>query len=147
MYALMFLLTGIGFLYFTLGIWRENKRVSSWPETPGTIIKKNISRGSGRGEQFYPDVEYEFVVDGKKYQSNKVFRTFRENFTYKDAQSKLDKISNKTMVRYNPEKPNDCFLLTVEFGGLHWFFSILGIVFFAIGLLWTLGNVLLSLGK
>ena len=139
---------GVGFLYFTLGVWRENNLVSSWPETPGTILKKSITSSTGGLKSYFPYVEYEFKVARKQYQSNKVYKTFREVSTYEVAQSTLDMISEQSiMMRYNPQNPNDCFLLIVKFGKLQWFLMILGIAFFSIGLIGTVANLLIMFVK
>lgn len=50
----------------------DDKIVSSWPTTSGKILKAEVIGGGLSGNKLV--AEYEFFIDGTRYQSNFIYR-------------------------------------------------------------------------
>lgn len=139
---LFLIIMGSVFVYATRQLGKENNLIESWPKTPGKILKTDVF---DYPRNIYLAVEYEFFVNGIRYQSNKVHRWVTKEKTetiQKDLDKNtmyslgrpynLDKIEflKNPEVKYNPQDPTDCCL--VPRPGRIWFL-ISGILMLVIG--------------
>lgn len=109
-----FIITGIAL--FLWG-WRGQHNASksqSWPGTMGRIVSANVeqSRGS-EGTTFYPQIIFEYDVQGQRLQSNKI--NFGAHASYgmiSVAQNKILQYPAGRLVQvfYNPENPTEAVL-------------------------------------
>ncbi len=98
---------------------------TSWPSTEGKIIWSEMTRkemvalhasesktqgtriSAANYEVYTPDLEYEYVINGEAYRSNRLYTYTTTYRTEAKAQSILSKYpkQRKVMVYYNPDKP------------------------------------------
>lgn len=143
MVSILFLIVlGAAALYAHRQLSAENKLIATWPKTPGKILK---TKTFDYPRYNYLAVEYEFFVNGTRYQSNKVHRFLTKGNT-QSIQDELDKNTQYSLgypynldkleflknpeVKYNPQDPSDCCLLPRA--GKVWFL-IAGIIMLVIG--------------
>jgi len=113
-----FLIVALVFFF----IWRRNNQQAqaslNWPSTIGTIgassVQARTSRtSSGRSTAFYPEVLYQYEVDGRKYLGQRI--AFGSQVGYSDsnrAHAIVDRYvpGNQIRVYYNPNNPGDAVL-------------------------------------
>lgn len=135
--AIIFLAVGI---VFSLGIYLDYKKVKevqTWPIQEGKLLSRVIKTTRGSNDQ---SVRYEYLVDGKKYESSKVSPN---QFTQAESEffqtEKEDGI--KVMVHYNKIFPQEAYLVVrwnlFEGTSIYYAISslIFGIIFGAIALI------------
>lgn len=104
------ILLGAFFIFNYIKTGQENRMIESWPVTKGTILKTEFIIGTNRtGPRLV--VEYEFFVNGKRYQSDYVY-TKHHDYSVGGPEDK-DKIEflKNPEVKYNPLKPDHCCLI------------------------------------
>ncbi|NPA53767.1 MAG: DUF3592 domain-containing protein [Aquificae bacterium] len=88
-------------------------RIFFYKKTTGTIVKSQVKKVENQiaYEAYYPLVEYEYEVNGKKYRSNRIFLTNLES-DYNTIKKIVDKFpeGKKIDIYYNPFKPEDSLL-------------------------------------
>lgn len=97
---------------------------SGWPTANGAITEANVQeqRQRGVGNAFSMKLKYEYEVDGKKYQGNRIGMV---NYTFPTRNSLVAKqpyFSGKPVeVYYNPKSPKSCYLQPGFNLGIHRF--------------------------
>ena len=87
----------------------------SWPGTLGTVLMSSVqSKHSGKSTSIYPVVVYQYVVNGKSYQSQtiKAGEQFFNVRVMGQAQETVNRypIGAQVMVYYNPANPQESAL-------------------------------------
>jgi hypothetical protein len=146
-----FALVGLACLRWTwLGV-RRAEASTHWPAVDARIVSSNIevrSEGSsgvdygGRITYYYPQVLYEYDVQGLTYQSTKILFV-NVNYTHSDAQATIARYpaGGKALAYVDPENPRLAVLETGMEGkkGKYAIAGIVGAAFTVIGaLMWFL---------
>ena len=86
-----------------------------WPQTEGCILRSFVlvQKDSDHGESYMPQVEYEYVVEGKKYHGTRLRYGQIGTWTRKQAERVLAPFpeGGRAAVFYNPRRPKDAVLL------------------------------------
>jgi hypothetical protein len=147
-YAAVFTVLGVGVLIYALRAKRLAEESLHWLPVRARIVRSEVteevsrspSSSSTMGPQYtvfyYPEIEYEYEVQGRTYHSNRLIAV-RVNFSGADAQAWVAKYPAGAVVtaRRHPEKPE----LSVLEPGLVGFESryripfIVGAAFFTVG--------------
>ncbi len=111
-------------LYAYRGMGADNRIVETWANTNGKILKSKVLKIPRNTLT----VEYEYFVDGVRYQSNNVYRKnpqYGLGFPYD-----LDKVEflKNPEVKYDPKNPSDSCLLIYNQTWAFILFLIFGIV-------------------
>ena len=142
----IFMLIGLGVLYFGIQEYFTAKESESWGYTNAIIVKSEVkkevtreistsSRVGGESITYKADIEYKYELDGISYRGNRVSYGETSTGDPKDAQKIVDKYPKDKMV-YLYVSPNDPKEVVIENGisnGVY-FLPIFGLVFFLIGL-------------
>ena len=109
----------------TLGLWTgirqlKNRRLlSHWRTTPGKVIERGTYRPkiaslSASAFRYSPLVRYSFEVNGKEF-INDAIHPIRiqlpRHSSKKWAQKTANSFPSEVLVHYNPEDPNESYLL------------------------------------
>ncbi|WP_457627915.1 DUF3592 domain-containing protein [Persephonella sp.] len=97
----------------TLFLFYRLVRVYFWRKTEGTVLKSDIKKDTSTisYDYYYPDIRYEYTVNGKKYISDSIFLT--EIASDRKTIEKLVKQfpeGSRITVYYNPLKPSESVL-------------------------------------
>jgi len=135
-----FIVLGAGAILAYVSTGKENRKIETWPKTKGTILTSRFAPGSSEFRQQGALsnegrilVEYEFMVDGKRYQSDLIYTVQREYLVSNPDEMKTVEFLKNPEVRYNPLKPENCCLLPYP---SNWTFTLVlwvGIIFSLIG--------------
>lgn len=118
------IIIGAGSLYAYRGMGSDNRTVETWSKTKGKILKTNVT-GAPRSTLW---VEYEYYVDGARYQSNNIYRKNpRYGLPLPYDLDKLEFLKNPE-VKYDPKNPSDSCLLTYTQTWARVLFLVFGIV-------------------
>lgn len=114
----MALLIGGGAMYAGLSIVRAGRHVRGWPTVPGTVIDKQavpsaVGSVSTPGRRYRALVRYAYVVDGRRYEGDKILAIGGVTGTRQAMQQAIDAFGGSVEVRYNPRDPADACLKTV----------------------------------
>ena len=89
----------------------DNKIVKSWSKTPGKILKKDVFDAPRTHDL---TVEYEYFVNGTRYQSSNVYRNNpRYSLGYPYDLDKIEFLKNPE-VKYDPTNPSDSCLIIYD---------------------------------
>jgi hypothetical protein len=104
------IILGAGSFYMYQGMRSDNKIVAAWSKTNGRILKTEVTRA--RSPMLL--LEYEYYIDGVRYQSNKVYR--QDSQYSLGSPYDLDKLEflKNPEVKYNPLNPSECCLLIYD---------------------------------
>ncbi|MEM1191972.1 MAG: DUF3592 domain-containing protein [Pseudomonadota bacterium] len=142
----IFLLIGFAMLGYAGVSWTRGYAAKSWPTTQGEIIAStlHIDRDSD-GDTYTAKVRYQYEVDGRRYESDRISFGFSGTDNRQDHQAIKDRLSAGTHVSvcYNMANPQMATLSTRQSKGL---------IFLTIfGIMWTTFSVgfvaLLALGS
>ncbi len=88
-------------------------KIFFYKKTTGKIIKSQVKKVENQisYEAYYPDIEYEYIVNGKRYKSSKIFLTNIES-DYKTIKKLVEKYpeGKEIDIYYNPFKPEESIL-------------------------------------
>jgi hypothetical protein len=111
---------GISGIIMAVREWIHLGQVKLWPETKGTIIESKTvgttgnTTGSGYQSTVYsPKILFEFIVDGKEYQSDKVTWGGESRTNIKGViEKKIEEypVGKEINVHFNPQNPRDCIV-------------------------------------
>jgi len=88
----------------------DNRLVATWSKTNGKILNTNVTRG----KSFTLTLEYEYYVNGTRYQSNSIYRQNpRYGLGYPYDLDKLEFLKSPE-VKYDPQNPSDSCLLVYD---------------------------------
>jgi hypothetical protein len=149
--ALPFLIIALIFLFLWIRARRQVGGARNWPSTTGRVIssemeaRRSHSSEGGYSTSYYAVVLYEYMVDGKRYQSNRLTlgTPIGTSFTGR-VQKKLQEypVGNRVQVFYDPDDPTEAVLeVKAPVGNVYLFVSILIFVILAVTMAFTLGGV------
>jgi hypothetical protein len=137
------------FLFF-----RSRQQVSAareWPTATGRVLfatvesRRGRSGRSGYSTSYYPNVIYEYTVNGQRYQGNRLtFGTQVGRGSYNTVQRQVDSYSvgGSIQVYYNPDNPAEAVLeKTAPAGKIYLFVAALIIAILACTLVPLIGGM------
>jgi len=104
------IIMGAACLYGYRKMGSDNRIVETWSKTNGKILKTDVIKA--RSPRLL--LEYEYYIDGVRYQSNNVYR---QNSHYSlGSPYDLDKLEflKNPEVKYDPQNPSDSCLLIYD---------------------------------
>lgn len=119
------------------------KAAESWPTAPGRVVSCRVdveesSDNDGNTTTWYnPVVTYGYTVGGRELQGTRLrFGNYRSS-SQKKAEAALAPyaVGTAPLVRYNPEKPEECVLETKKPGPVYLIMAAAGLIFVLVGLL------------
>ena len=129
------------FAYF---LNKDNLDLQTWHKTEAKIfssqiVEKRVTIMNRVGVSYDLEVEYAYIVDKKRYDSNSLFAYNKTPKTlpkqYFMEQAKTIKPGAVVDVYYNPESPQYSYLVTKsEDGAMVFYESVLILLYFALGL-------------
>lgn len=118
----------------------QRNKVSSWPQVNCVFLEKKVdiakhaSGPGGMGKSYEVFVVYTYEVNGKKYTHDRIAPSFRTS-DLRTAKRDLEEIEPIHKVFYNPDNPQEAYLLAESLGwGI--FILIIGIVLTLIGMIY-----------
>ena len=97
------------FLVFTIQTIRDAVRAGDWPVVEGQIVSSQYFVGCGNiRRNYFPDVNYEYIHDGKRYRGNQVVidTDFCGGSFQASAIANSFKPGQRVAVRVDPAHPN-----------------------------------------
>lgn len=150
--GLLFLLVGVGSLVFGWISWKADQAAKTWPSVKGQVVGHNIEESETRDsdgyteEHYTPKVIYQYEVDGKTYESDRMAPTFEQSYSrYEEAEAVLNSYPENARVEvfYQPDDPGRA-VLKVDGGSTGaWIAGILGAVFALFGGVFSLVGLFL----
>ena len=132
----IFLMIGLGMLILGVSKIMTAKDSETWPSKEGTVLESKISiNSSDDGTTYGADVTYEYKVNEKTYEGDKVTVSEVSTGSRGRARNIVNRypVGNKVTVFYDPDDPETSVLETGMTGG-SWLFPGIGVVFFLIPL-------------
>jgi hypothetical protein len=134
----------IGFVVFSLAMISIFKSVlsKSWTTTIGKVIKSEIytSRDNDANAMYRPDIAFEYIVNGEKYMSDRLYYGVKimSSGNWINSRKLLEKypVDKEIIVYYDPDRPIDSVIepgIHFSLGGFFIFsicFIILGLVIY-----------------
>ena len=118
------IILGAGALYAYRKMGADNRIVETWSKTNGKILNTEVTRATS----YVLLMEYEYYVDGVRYQSNHVYRQNPQyGLGYPYDLDKLEFLKSPE-VKYDPQNPSDSCLLMYDQTWAFILFLIVGIV-------------------
>ncbi|WP_162459019.1 DUF3137 domain-containing protein [Desulfosarcina ovata] len=129
--GVLFPAIGIVIAVFSYSAYQTSLASKSWPTVSGSIIQSEIKKRtstSGEGTnkkktvKEYPNVTYQYLIDGKTYKSGKL--SFSSTGNAKQVVARYP-VGKRVPVYYNPEKPKQAVLIPggAKFNYVPYFFS------------------------
>jgi len=117
--------TAFAFLIGGVGLWtgfkqlRNRRELEKWPTTSGRVIERgtfrpNIATTSQWAFRYAPLVRYAFTVLGADFESNQIHPSriqLPQHGSIKWAAKRAKAFPDSVTVHYNPQTPNECFIL------------------------------------
>ncbi len=144
---IVFIVLGLILVIFSFRAKKKAKAAQEWPTIPGVILSsrvdEHVSRDSDgdRNTTYKPVVAYQYAIMGQEYTGSRI--SFGANtFSRRKCEEIIAgyPVGQPVNVHYNPDKPQDAVLETVEKGGT--VSLVIGIVFLGIGLVMALFSFL-----
>ena len=143
-----FLIAGAWAFLFSLRDIRRGRASKSWPTTTGKITFSGIKKVSdSEGTFYFPDISYEYSVDGVTYLSDAIHFGPARGFAFpSSARKRASKytVGMPVTVYYNPEDPNIAVLepgirtSSFIFLGLGALSFIIGLFIFSVLIYWLI---------
>lgn len=121
-------------LWFAYRVSSETRTKAAWPTVPGKIVERGVGEPMGKGRNYIPHAVYRYEVGGKAYTHDQVYMIRRTGLLHDKAQELVDGLPDPVPVHYNPENPQDAFLL-LNPKGTSWLMIGVGALFALIGLM------------
>jgi Protein of unknown function (DUF3592) len=151
------IILGVFFLLLAYGNKRQGLRENLWPSAIATILQSDISTGpienSGTtvraaGFNWRLNMNYEFFVNHKRYVSSGIGSQHRDMTIY-DGKGSPDKkppkaisdiyeqypVGEKVKIFFNPENPNDSFIVKESENGAVIVAVVIGMIFMSIAII------------
>ncbi len=134
------LMAALTFAGSALAFWisarmrRDVNKSRNWPAVTGKIVQRGIETLQTDARSFTPKVKYSYTVAGKEYAGQQVYRTGRVGSNRQPAQRLVDRLPDSVPVHYNPENPDEAFLLANP-SRIFWIAAAFGVAAFVWGLL------------
>ena len=106
----------MGFL-MTLGAWSkldDGKKSVNWPTVEGRVVFSTLKEHGNSRKRYSPDVTYEYQVDGRKFQSQRIsFEAIKKSKDKRQVTAFIAKYpkDGTVQVYYDPEDPGNCTLV------------------------------------
>ncbi len=148
-FGIVFTCMGLGFIVSGVGFIRSQyHRCTSFVPVEAVITSKTIDKRvytSNKGKKTFsykPIIKYRYKVKGIGYGCDKYMPFVYKTSDYNRAQSIIDsfKVGQKVKAYYNPDKPDDAYLLKRYFFSPY-LFTMLGVPFFSVGILFFVGHI------
>jgi hypothetical protein len=139
----------IGLLWVAGFAWAHFRAVGkaraaeTWPTVPGRVVAARVdveesSDNDGNSTTWYnPVVSYGYTVAGRELQGTRLrFGNYR-SASRKKAEAALAPytVGSAPVVRYNPERPDECVLETSKPGPVYLLMAAAGLIFVVVGAL------------
>ncbi|MBL1292373.1 MAG: DUF3592 domain-containing protein [Thiotrichales bacterium] len=126
-YVIILLLVFFGGIAVTIWGWKilkKSQAVGRWPTTKGNIV---VSSDKGKNDEHAPNIQYQYVIDGKSFQQSFQFPSDVESMPELSARY-VNKypVGCEVKVYYNPVNPDDAVLESRLQGD--WMIFVMGIV-------------------
>lgn len=148
--ALPFLIIALVFFLLWIRARRQVSVARGWPTTTGRVLSAEVekrrshSSTGGYSTSYYPVIHYEYQVNGKRYQNNRLTINEIGLGMYGRVQKKVDQYppGSRVQVYYNPDDPYESVLETrAPAGGIYLFVAVLIVVILACTAAFTLGGM------
>lgn len=118
------LVFGIATLIVGWSVRRSSLRGDDWPSTNAKILDRHMEN-AGKRQLFYPVVKYRYTVGGKAYTNDRVYATGRIDSRAPTVQELLDGLPDPVPIFYDPDDPQDAYILRTS-SWMHWIMFALG---------------------
>jgi hypothetical protein len=118
------------------------RAAEAWPTVPGRVVSARVdveesSDNDGNTTTWYnPIVTYGYSVGGRELQGTRLrFGNYRSS-SQKKAEAALAPyaVGTAPVVRYNPDKPEECVLETTKPGPVYLLMAAAGLIFVVVGI-------------
>jgi hypothetical protein len=112
----MFLAIWLIALVFAVSWYTDAKSPENWPSTVGVITETDVrfefSHGKGPHNNYHPEVNYTYSVDGRTYHGDQISKSSKSFRTNADAQLFIENytVGSHVEVFYDPDNPSDAVL-------------------------------------
>ena len=133
-----------GFAWAHVRAVARAKAAETWPAAPGRVVASEVveeessDRDGGTTTWYNPVVTYTYSACGRELTGRRLrFGNYRSG-SRKKAEAALAPypVGATPLVRYNPERPEDCVLETRKPGPLYLVMALFGLLFIGFGLMW-----------
>lgn len=139
----------IGLIWVAAFAWAHYRAVGkakaaeTWPTVPGRVVSCRVdveesSDNDGNSTTWYnPVVTYGYTVGDREMQGTRLrFGNYR-SASQKKAEAALAPygVGSTPLVRYNPDKPDECVLETKKPGPVYLLMAAAGLIFVVVGIL------------
>lgn len=135
------LVFGIATLCVGWSLRRSSTRGGDWPTTTAKILDRHMEN-AGKVQLFYPVVTYSYAIEGKTYTNDRVYAAGRIDSRQPTVQKLLDGLPDPVPIFYDPDDPQDSYILGTS-SWMHWILFALGGIVTLVGL----GRLLGVFGK
>lgn len=115
-----YILIVLGVLWLVLGFRNlvTANASRSWKNAPGVVtksyVRSSLSNEQNQTSHFYPDINYEFLVDGNKYEGDERYagssnESYSNSLAAEEILTKFP-VGKPVTVYYNPQQPKNCVL-------------------------------------
>jgi hypothetical protein len=120
------------------------KAAETWPTVAGSVVscqvleEESTDREGGTTTWYNPVVTYSYKGGGGELTGQRLrFGNYRSS-SRKKAEAALAPypVGSSPLVRYNPEKPDECVLETRKPGPIYLVMALFGFLFIGVGLFW-----------
>lgn len=136
MWSAVFIVAGSGVLLYGIGLVRDARTCASWPSVEGRITASEaqvVARETDR-RTYTPSVAYTYVVDGKRYEGNRLTLVPRNSPSLQLTHTILARypVGGTVRVFHNPNDPASAVLDTGSVGN-EWAYPIGGLLLLIVG--------------
>ncbi|HYG46338.1 MAG TPA: DUF3592 domain-containing protein [Allosphingosinicella sp.] len=133
-----------GFGYAHIRAVGKAKAAETWPTATGRVLSREVveeessDREGGTSTWYNPVVTYAYTAGGRELTSQRLrFGNYR-SASRKKAEAALSPypVGANPIVRYNPERPEECVLETRKPGPIYLVMALFGFLFIGFGLFW-----------
>jgi hypothetical protein len=131
-----FLAIGLAILGVGVRALWQSQQVHTWPTVQGMLLERKLVEDDSDGSTYHVAVKYAYLVNGSRYESDRLAYGYSASSGRRSHQAILDKLMRGETVRvhYNPAKPSEAAL---AYGLNH--STLVVLMFGAIWTIFTLG--------
>jgi hypothetical protein len=126
------LVFGIATLCVGWSLRHASTRGNDWPSTTAKILDRHMEN-AGKVQLFYPVVKYSYTIGGKAYTNDRVYAAGRIDSRAPTVQKLLDELPDPVPIFYDPDDPQDSYILRTS-AWMHWILFALGGITTLVGL-------------
>ena len=132
------LVAGLGVCGLAFSMRRRVRASRSWPRVAGTVVAADIasetssSNTTAGGRLFWPEIAFEYQVDGRTYTANTVHLVETHSSNRRPAEELVARypVGTAVEVRYDPDDPSQSLIESTQDG--LWLFWLAGLSFTAV---------------